>query len=83
MFGRGRNKNSILTTILGLLGTWRWTTPQIKLGNTVDELLLATLTLQQEREGQKVEGKRDPKAMLQSRHPSSFPELFRSLSKTD
>lgn len=37
MFGRERNKNSVLTTlILGLLGTFRWTLAQIKVGNIED-----------------------------------------------
>lgn len=38
MFGRERNKNSVLTTlILGLLGTFRWILPQIKVGNIEDD----------------------------------------------
>lgn len=38
MFGRERNKHSVLTAlILGLLGIFRCTLPQIKAGNIEDD----------------------------------------------
>lgn len=75
MFGREKNKNSVLTKmVLCLLGTFRWTVLQIKGGN-IEGVQLPRLTLQQENIQE------TPK--LQLRHPISIPELFRSLSKTD